>query len=323
MRGSLVRVRRAAPKFSPLGQGLSGLLLCWNVLHCSCDAVAAKSLCFHAVPFRLFPSTQHGCNTDGWVCSLDVQRQTPPPGLAEHHARGTVPTKSLEAVVHRTAWIVGLVAVPASATAQAAPDTQAVVARWQEAKALCNSSADDSWAWCDVQDATRTVLQMRGWCFGKEDEPSHHHEWHPCEALSLGLPFMTGEVTCPQERAIYRQLNSRPGARDERLEFSPPEHGGLYDIVLRGGPEGDPLHRFTMNTSANMEFIFIEELDSILGIDVKPDSSIELSAPRPPGALAVQYLWIEGLTSWGWRVYPSETGEELSIDSAWQLVGCR
>lgn len=219
---------------------------------------------------------------------------------------------------------IGLLSLPASATAETAPATDVVIERSQQAEALCRADAEDAWAWCEVHDALRAVLEKRGWCFGKEGEPSDRHAWHRCQQTSY-WPTSARDVACPQEVAIYRQLNSMPGGTGVMLEFFPPERGGLYDIVLRKEPESEPLARFTMDTSANMEFIFLQELEAILGIDVKPSGSIEMSVPRPPGQPAVQYLWIEDLTSWGWRVYPSqsETGEELSINETWELVGCR
>jgi hypothetical protein len=80
-----------------------------------------------------------------------------------------------------------LMALPATASNEL-PNSEAMVSRWQEANGFCRGrSGDDpeTWAWCSIRDGIDQVLTVRGFCYGKDGQPSVDMQWHACGPGSI------------------------------------------------------------------------------------------------------------------------------------------
>lgn len=52
---------------------------------------------------------------------------------------------------------------------------------WLQANGLCRGGAgEETMAWCEVRDGYDEVLDIRGWCYGKQGQAGFEMRWHQC-----------------------------------------------------------------------------------------------------------------------------------------------
>lgn len=68
------------------------------------------------------------------------------------------------------------------------PSVEEIIKQVTAANSLCRGGSGDdkeTLAWCDVRAALQVVLELRNWCYGKENQDAYQYQWHQCGPGSL------------------------------------------------------------------------------------------------------------------------------------------